>query len=66
MKTIVRLTCGYFQRDFEVSHAERILRMKDNGGWKLPYDSQYKFENNGIVLVGNKEAVRKPTKKARN
>lgn len=32
------------QREFEVNHAERILRMPNNGGWKLPDNSEYKFD----------------------
>lgn len=63
---MVTLDCGYFQRDFEVSHAERILRMKDNGGWRIPYGSEYKFENNGIVYNGNRKAGSKPGKTSGN
>ena len=40
---------------FDINHAERILRMSNNGGWKLPENSPYKFDlTNGIE--------RKPTK----
>lgn len=33
---------------FEVEHAERLLRMKNNGGWQLPADSEFVFENDII------------------
>lgn len=35
---------------YTVNHAERILRMPNNGGWKLPSDSKFNFdEKNGIT-----------------
>lgn len=44
-------TADNHKEEFEVNHAERILRMPDNGGWVLPEDSQYKFDNdNGITI----------------
>lgn len=37
--------------DFEINHAERLLRMPNNGGWELPKNSEYNFsETNGIGL----------------
>lgn len=46
---VVELTTGKDTRVFEINHAERILRMPQNGGWKLPEDSPFKFDkNNGI------------------
>lgn len=42
--------------EFEINHAERILRMPNNGGWQLPEDSEYKFDfNNGIGYRKNKK-----------
>lgn len=32
------------KQEFEVNHAERILRDPSNGGWRLPEDSPYKFD----------------------
>lgn len=32
------------RQEFDINHAERILRMPDNGGWRLPKDSPYQFE----------------------
>lgn len=38
------------QREFEINHAERILRSPENGGWKLPDNSPYQFDYyNGII-----------------
>ena len=41
-------------QDFEFSHAERLLGMRNNGGWTLPKDSQYKFENGSLIRRNNK------------
>lgn len=35
-------------REFEISHAERLLRMPNNGGWHLPENSKFEFVNNGL------------------
>lgn len=41
---------------FEINHAERLLRMPNNGGWYLPEDSAYKFDfKNGIGVRENKK-----------
>ena len=39
---------------FEISHAERLLRRKRNGGWRLPDDSKFEFIDNGIRCRRNK------------
>jgi len=44
-------------QEFSVSHAERLLDMGEflNGGWKLPKDSNYIYdEENGLRLKANK------------
>lgn len=46
--TIVTLIANDVTRDFEMSHAERLLRMPNNGGWHLPKDSKFEFVNNGL------------------
>lgn len=46
--TIVTLIANGVTRDFEMSHAERLLRMPNNGGWHLPEDSKFEFVNNGL------------------
>ena len=42
---------------FEITHAERLLRMLNNGGWRLPENSDFKFDkDNGIGYKLNKKA----------
>lgn len=37
------------RREFDIDHAERLLLMKNNGGWHLPSDSNFEFDKeNGI------------------
>lgn len=47
---------------FEITHAERILRIQNNGGWTLPENSQYTFDNNGIRIKDNTGATKSPRK----
>jgi hypothetical protein len=56
--TLVQLVCPTHElsQEFEIKHAERLLRMKNNGGWQLPKNSDFKFTNdNGIEYRGNKK-----------
>ena len=41
--TTVTLVANDVARDFELSHAERLLRLPNNGGWHLPEDSKFEF-----------------------
>ena len=41
--TTVTLVVGNVTREFEFSHAERLLRIKNNGGWELPANSKFEF-----------------------
>lgn len=35
--------------EFEINHAERLLRMPNNGGWRLPEKTPFEFcRENGI------------------
>ena len=36
------------EQEFEASHAERLLGMKNNGGWQLPADSKFVFEDGNL------------------
>ncbi len=48
-QTIITLNCPALgDRQFEVSHAENLLAMPNNGGWKLPDNSPYVYENGSI------------------
>lgn len=55
-QTIVTLVCDSLgERDFEFGHADRLLSMKDNGGWHLPKDSEFQYvEGNGLERRPNK------------
>lgn len=49
--TIVKLSCdslGCVQREFEVSHAERLLAIPNNGGWYLD-DKDYELKDGDII-----------------
>ena len=46
--TTVTLMANNVTREFEISHAERLLRMPNNGGWHLPENSKFEFVNNGL------------------
>ena len=50
----------------EISHAERVLKMPRNGGWKLPKNSPYKLDKNGIVKKSNKRDTQKPKEQGDN
>jgi hypothetical protein len=46
--TTVTLVANGVTQDFEFAHAERLLRMPHNGGWKLPENSKFEFVENGL------------------
>lgn len=40
---------------FDIQHAEKLLSMRNNGGWILPEDSKYQFDiENGLTAKRNK------------
>ena len=46
----VEQEAGERRESFSVEHAERILKMPNNGGWHLPEDSEFNFDKkNGIT-----------------
>ncbi len=53
--TTVTLVANGVTREFELSHAERLLRMRNNGGWELTENSKYEFVDNGLRRRGNKK-----------
>lgn len=55
-QTMVKLVCDSLgEREFEYGHADRLLSMKDNGGWRLPKDSEFQYvEGNGLERRPNK------------
>lgn len=50
----VTLICDLGSREFEFSHAERLLSLPNNGGWKLPENSKYQFDENGLNIRPSK------------
>lgn len=49
--TTVALKCDALDvkgREFEITHAERLLTMKPNGGWELA-DDNYELKDGNIV-----------------
>jgi hypothetical protein len=46
--TTVRLRAGEIEREFEVGHAERLLRMPNNGGWHIADDEKVELTENGF------------------
>jgi hypothetical protein len=63
-KQMVVLVANGQEREFEVSHAERLLKMANNGGWKLPEDSQFKYTDYGIGIKDDKRGVEGSEKKS--
>lgn len=41
---VTLVTADGMKQEFDINHAERILRVPENGGWKLPDDSSYQFD----------------------
>lgn len=56
-KVLLECTTLKTTREFEVTHAERLLRMRNNGGWQLPENSKFEFDKeNGLGYKSNKKA----------
>ena len=56
-KVLLECTTLNTTREFDVIHAERLLKMQNNGGWQLPENSKFEFDReNGIRYKGNKKA----------
>lgn len=55
-KVLLVVPSANMQREFEATHAERLLRMCNNGGWQLPEDSKFEFSKDyGIRFKRNKK-----------
>lgn len=52
--TRVTLEVEGVTRDFEITHAERLLRMT-KAGWHIPKGSKYEFVDNAIQRRRDKE-----------
>ena len=47
--SFVTLSVNGFKREFEITHAERLLGMRNNGGWVLD-DNRYELSSNGTLF----------------
>lgn len=61
-KTKVILEANGQKESFDIAHAERLLKMPDNGGWHLPYNSPFKMTKDGITVRENSGGTKKPQK----
>ena len=49
-------TAANSRQTFEINHAERLLRMPNNGGWQLPEKTPFEFsKENGIRYKTHKK-----------
>jgi hypothetical protein len=55
-ETKVTLKIKEHTEEFGFDHAERLLRLNNNGGWELPQDSEFEFINNGLEFRGHKKS----------
>ena len=53
MVSLVCIATGT-KTDFEVSHAERILAIRDSG-WELPEDGDYELKEDGTISRRDKK-----------
>lgn len=60
---VLENTANNTTHEFEVNHAERLLRTPNNGGWILPDDSPFYFDfKNGIGFKQSKGATNRKEK----
>lgn len=50
----IRLQAGSRIATFEAEHAERLLRMPNNGGWKIAKDEKVELTENGFRPIKHK------------
>ena len=53
-RTTVVLECppvNITAEEYEINHAERLLRMPNNGGWRLPEKTPFEFSNEYGIRV---------------
>lgn len=62
---VLENTASNTTQEFDIDHAERILRMPNNGGWQLPENSVNTFdETNGIGFKQNSRKGKSPEESA--
>lgn len=55
--TMVRLQVGSRIQAFNAEHAERLLRMSNNGGWHIADDENLELTKNGFRPKKTKRGV---------
>lgn len=63
--TMVTLAVGDVTREFEIGHAERLLRIT-KAGWHIPAESKFEFVNNGIRVKPNTQNHNERKKRQRD
>lgn len=46
----VSLVANGVSKEFSVQHAERLLARKNNGGWKLPEQSEFNWNGKNLTV----------------
>ena len=55
--TEIELIVEDYRRSFPIAQADELLRLKINGGWKLPEDSEWSWTaEKGFEKKGKKES----------
>ena len=55
--TEIELIVEDYRRSFPIAQADELLRLKINGGWKLPEDSEWSWSaEKGFEKKGKKES----------
>ena len=55
--TMIELTANGRRESFGLEHAHQLLLMRNNGGWKLPEDSEWSWSaEKGFEKKGKKES----------
>lgn len=55
--TMIELIVEDYRRPFPLEQADELLRLKINGGWKLPEDSEWTWSaEKGFEKKGKKES----------
>lgn len=65
-KVILRVKGSTQTKEFDLDHAERILRLRNNGNWEIPENSQFEFKDNAINIKPDKGETKEATKRRRN
>lgn len=52
--TTIRLQAGDRVESFDIVHAERLLRMANNGGWKIADGEKVELTENGFKSIKDK------------